>query len=286
MGKATPLDYYNQEAENYKAMYMPNYEKYPANLIRLKMMTKILKRSKKKTVLDAGCGSATPMIKLIKSGFDVNGFDYSKEMVKYGQNELKSHKLSPNLIYHADLTKFSTMQKKKFDAVIALGVFPHIKNERAALKNIKKCLKKNGSVYIEFRNQLLSLFSQNQFSADFYLNDLINAKKIPKNMTTELIKFYSKKLSVGKNVKTKDGRIVYSDIYAKFRNPFTIEKELFEPIGFKVDNLHFYHYHALPPIFETTHKNIFRKLSKKIENPSDWRGHFMCSAFVVEASVK
>ena len=60
-------DFYNQEAQTYKKMYEPGYEYYPANLIRLKLIIKRLKENNSKKILDAGCGTAIPMIKLLIS---------------------------------------------------------------------------------------------------------------------------------------------------------------------------------------------------------------------------
>lgn len=37
-----------------------------------------------------------------------------------------------------DVENIKSLPKKKYDAVIALGVFPHILNEKKALVNIKK----------------------------------------------------------------------------------------------------------------------------------------------------
>ena len=98
-------DFYNQEAQTYKKMYEPGYEYYPANLIRLKLIIKRLKENNSKKILDAGCGTAIPMIKLLKLGFDVIGFDYSKEMVTFGKKELELANYKPDLIYHANLEK-------------------------------------------------------------------------------------------------------------------------------------------------------------------------------------
>lgn len=277
-------EFYNQEASNYKKMYEPGYELYPANLIRLKLIIKRLKVNNEKIILDTGCGTAIPMIKLLKYGFDVSGFDYSKKMVEFGKKELESAKFSPNLIYYANLEKKSSLKKKKFDAILALGVFPHIKNERIALKNIRDCLKSNGKTYIEFRNELFSTFSLNKFTVDFFLNELIELKSFPNNLKNELVNFYSNKFSVKKAQKRKDGRISYNDILAKFHNPFTINNDLFKPLKMKVEKIHFYHYHSMPPIFEKKYPKIFRKTSMKLEKPDNWKGYFLSSAFVVEAS--
>ena len=280
----TAREYYDQEAPEYKKMYEPGYEKYPANLIRLKLIIKRLKQNKSKTILDTGCGTAIPMIKLLKQGFDVNGFDYSKQMVEFGKNELISAKYSSNRIFHADLQKKNTMPNKKFDAILSLGVFPHIKNEKIALRNIKNCLNKKGKTYIEFRNELFATFSLNKYSADFFLNELIDIQEIPTKIKNELIDFYSKRFSIKRPTKQKNGRISYNEILAKFRNPLTIEEELFKPEKMKIDKIHFYHYHAMPPNFQNKYPELFIKLSKKLEKSDSWKGYFLSSAFVVESS--
>ncbi len=282
--KKSAKEFYNQQASNYKKMYESDYELYPANLIRLKLIIKQLKTNNVKTVLDTGCGSAIPMIKLLKSGFNVDGFDYSKKMVEFGKRELGLSKFSPDLIYQADLEKKTSLKNKKYDAILSLGVFPHIKKEKIALKNIRDNLKKNGKTFIEFRNILFSTFSLNKFSVDFFLNELIEFGSLSKNMKKELLNYYSKKFSVKKAQKRKDGRISYDDILAKFHNPLTIDDELFKPLKMKVEKIHFYHYHAMPPIFEKKYPELFKKMSMQMEKQNSWKGYFLSSAFVVEAS--
>ena len=91
--------------------------------------------------------------------------------------------------------------------------------------------------------------------------------------------------NVEKPTPKKDGKISYDDILARFRNPLTIEQDLFSKNGLAVKNIHFYHYHALPPVFSEKHPKFFREKSMDLEKPGDWRGNFMASAFVVEASL-
>jgi 2-polyprenyl-3-methyl-5-hydroxy-6-metoxy-1,4-benzoquinol methylase len=57
-------------------------------LIRLNIVLKRLRENKIKSILDVGCGSCSPMRKLLKEGFKVTGFDFSKEMVEEGKKVL------------------------------------------------------------------------------------------------------------------------------------------------------------------------------------------------------
>ena len=63
----TARDFYDQEAQNYKKMYEPGYEHYPANLIRLKLIIKRLNENKARKILDVGrmwnCNSHDQIIK-------------------------------------------------------------------------------------------------------------------------------------------------------------------------------------------------------------------------------
>lgn len=282
-GKDKSKEYYDQVAQSYKQMYEENYDKYPANLIRLKMLVKKLKETNTKTVLDVGCGTCAPMIKLLKEGFQVRGCDFSFEMIKIGKDQLRNEGFDPNLISQADIEDDSSLPDKKFDSILALGVFPHLIDEAKALQNLRKRLNPQGRVFIEFRNELFSLFSSNKYTIDFILNKMLDFNSYPTEIQTELIEFYSKMYNVEKPKSKKDDKISYDDILAKFRNPLTIEGDLFSKNGFTVKNIHFYHYHALPPIFSEKHSKFFREKSIQLEKSNAWQGNFMASAFVIEA---
>ena len=80
------------------------------------------------------------------------------------------------------------------------------------------------------------------------------------------------------NIKNIDDNKVFSITH----NPLTIENEILSKAGLKCDGIYFYHFHALPPVFENIDTINFRKQSFKIENPNDWRGFFIASCFVVD----
>ena len=285
-GKLKVRDYYDQEAEDYIKQYKEGYGEYPANLIRIKFLIERLKKNNVKTILDAGCGTCGPMIKLLKEGFDVEGFDFSKDVVEQGKKELEKEGYAPSLIRSADLEDGSGLPGKKFDAIIASGVFPHIVDEKKALSNMEKLLNPNGLVFISFRNDLFAAYTLNKYSLDFLLNRVVNLNSLPQETRDEVVDFYSERLKIDKSIKEKSKEIKYEDVLAKFRNPLSIENELFEPCNFSIKDFHFYHYHALPPVFENKYPKLFRDLSLKMEKPNDWKGYLMASAYVVEAKKK
>ena len=123
----------------------------------------------------------------------------------------------------------------------------------------------------------------NKYSLDFFLNRAIDISSLPNNASEEITQFYQERLKVDV-IPRKDGdKLFYTEIFAKFHNPLSIEEEIFKPNGFSIVNIHFYHYHSLPPIFKDKYPDLFRETSLKMEKPNDWRGYLMASAFVVEA---
>jgi hypothetical protein len=73
----------------------------------------------------------------------------------------------------------------------------------------------------------------------------------------------------------------YDEVLSRTHNPFVL-KEQFESAGFKDVQLYFYHFHALPPMIGSQIPELFRTESLAMEqNPQDWRGYFMASAFLV-----
>lgn len=275
--------YYDQEYLDYIAMYKDGYKEYPSNLIRFNFVNKRLKENKITTILDVGCGACSPMILLLNGGFKVKGFDFSEEMVEEGKNELEKAGYDSNLICHHDFEDDLSIFNEKFDAMLALGVFPHLLNEKQALLNMKEALVEKGVVFISFRNELFAAYTLNKYSFDFYMKNLINLSSFPENIKEDVIDFFIERLKIEAPQKKEGEKIYYTDILAKFHNPLNIDSELFRPNGFRVEKIHFYHYHALPPIFDIKYPDLFRELSLKMENPNDWRGYLMASAFVVEA---
>lgn len=283
-GKERALDHYNREAKKYLEIYRKGYREYPANRIRLNIIVSRLKKNRVRTILDAGCGSCGPMIRLLREGYEVTGFDFSSEMVKEGKRELIKAGFDPRLVFQGDLEVASDLPDKKYDAMLALGVFPHIVNENTALDNIRRRLERKGMVFIEFRNELFAAYTMNKYSLNFFLNRVVDIQSLPKNVTGDIARFYGDRMQ-GHSTIFNNGspKVRHGDMLAKFHNPLTVEKELFKPNGFAVKGLHFYHYHAMPPIFEKKYPRIFRRLSLKMERPDDWRGYLMASAYTVEA---
>ncbi len=279
--KKKSYKFFNQlkNVKSYSSMYEKNSNLnkiYPANAKRLDIFINLLKKYKPKKIIDAGCGTGKPLIKIKKLGFNIIGYDKAKNMVTMAKENLKKNKLNTNLVYEDNFEKPKSIKKKSVDCILGMGTFYYSKNFQKTLKTQTSKLRKNGRIIFSLRNELFNIATFNDYSVNFFSNFYELDKKTPK------IKFFFNKLIKGfherKNIKVKN--IDDEKVYSSSHNPLTINSEL-KKINIKVNGIYYYHFHYLPPLFENLDKE-FRKKSLKLENPNNWKGILMASAFVVD----
>jgi len=262
---------------------------YPANYFRLQLLLNSFVSKSIKRVIEVGVGEGTPLSVLSKAGIDVWGFDISTAMVEKSKKTLKKNGMNPDQIFWGDIQDSTTyahaLKEGQFDGLMAMGVMPHVENDEMVLKNISTLVRPGGSVFIEFRNKLLSLFSFNRYTADFILNDLLAG--VSDDIKNAVKKDLDSRLRMDMppvRDKMEDSDAPgYDSILSKFHNPFEVI-ELFEKHRFTDIKLRWYHYHPSMPYLGVNMPEEFRKEALRLEHePSNWRGYFLCSAFVVEA---
>ncbi|MGD9637484.1 MAG: class I SAM-dependent methyltransferase [Alphaproteobacteria bacterium] len=295
--KNTVVNHYDTVAASYHEQYDRDMlydvtKVYPANYFRLQMLLNSFVTKNIKKVVEIGVGEGTPLVTLGKAGIDIWGFDVSKEMVKKSQENMIKSGQDPDHIFLADIQDSTSyvhcLKDGLFDGLIAMGVLPHVQNDDLVLENMASMVKKGGSVFIEFRNKLFSLFSQNRHTVDFIMNDLLGdvsdemkqyvEEDLKSRLRTDMPKIRDKVQGTD-----KPG---YDAILSKFHNPFEVI-ELFKKHNFKDIKLLWYHYHPAMPYLSEKDPELFRREAIKLEHePSNWRGLFLCSAFVIEAVKK
>jgi 2-polyprenyl-3-methyl-5-hydroxy-6-metoxy-1,4-benzoquinol methylase len=289
-------DHYSVNASTYRNHYEPRNLRasptYPAEYFRLEILLKRLEDIKAKRILDAGCGEGTPMLKVSELGIEVRGFDFTEEMVTEAKTLFAEHFLDPNWVKLGDVENYDSFAtlvgEDLFDAAICFGVLPHVNDDLVALKNLRKCIKPNGRVFVEFRNPLFDLITMNRFTHNFVVNELL--ANVPQKLRDATSEHLSSVLAMDKpfmRIESEAGKPGYDSIQAKRHNPITIPA-LFASAGFESPKIHWYHFHPALPMLEggTVTAADFREAAIDMEaNTSDWRGYFLCSAFVVEAIV-
>jgi SAM-dependent methyltransferase len=273
---------FGSEADTYDRNYRLDAGRYPDHVYRLRIFEDLLQKIKPKTVLDAGCGSGVPLVTFLKAGFDAYGFDRSPEMVDETQKRVESAGFEKHRVFQGDLDSFERPIGAPFDVACGLGSVYYTPNTVTTLRHVGSHVKDDGDLIFSLRNELFSLCSQNEYSADYLLRNIFAISNTTGSLRDDVLNFFAErypKMNVEKLFENVDERAIKSHLH----NPLTIESGLLTPSGLRLEGLYYYHFHALPPIFEHTHQSEFYELSAQCENPTDWRGVVMASCFVVHA---
>ena len=282
MNKINAFQYFNKEysVKEYSDMYkkLRLDIRYPANVKREQIFLKLLKKHKPKKIVDAGCGTAMPLIDIKKKGFNIIGYDKAKNMVLEAKENLKNNKLPSDLVFNDDFENPKKIKNNSVDCILGMGAFYYSKNVNKTLLNQKKKLKKNGRLIFSLRNRLFDLVTLNNYTKKF-LDEIYEVKSLKKSWQKKY-KNLTKNFSDRKKFKFKniDEEGVYNHIP---HNPLTVTDEMAK-LGLQVEGIYFYHFHALPPEFQNYDEHFYNKISWKIENPLDWRGFFLASTFVID----
>lgn len=100
---------------------------------------------KKAKVLDVGCGAGIPVARtLVDQGFNVVGFDLSKNMLKFARKNVPEAKFVKK-----DMTKLN-FKENSFDGIVAFYSIIHVPKEKhfSVFQNFHKILKPKGIMLI------------------------------------------------------------------------------------------------------------------------------------------
>lgn len=278
----------------YRRQQLDSGREYPANYFRLQILVNRLASLGARRVYEVGVGEGTPLLTLARMGIEVAGCDISEAMVEQAKTRIAEAGLPPSTISWGDIQDSVTFAHQlsdgPFDAVIAAGVLPHVANDSLFLKNLSMLLRPGGTALVEFRNKLFSLFSFNRKTKEFIIEDLLSG--VDPAVTQTVAEDLERRLAmdqpqiratVGESSESKTAP-GYDAILSKFHNPFELI-DVFQRNGFVDARIHWYHYHPAPPMLESVLGGAFRRAAFALEHDSsDWRGYFLCSAGVVEAT--
>ena len=282
---------YSTWGKTYYEEYYGSNSPYPP--VHTELLRSILKENKVNTLLDAGCGPASFLRDIIKEGWDLYGFDLTPEMVEEGKKVFADNSLDPERIWKGSIIEKSSFKvpggnTPGFDAAVCGGVLPHIPEEHdiTVIENLRDSVRPGGIVALEARNQLFAMFTMNRYSYDLFAEEFIRPELLKKNLeenadkvedVTEQMKSQFR-MDLPPVRKGKADEPGYDEVLSRTHNPFVLRQQ-FEKAGLKNIKTMFYHYHCVPPMFAGLLGEEFIPQSIALEDPNDWRGHFMASAF-------
>jgi 2-polyprenyl-3-methyl-5-hydroxy-6-metoxy-1,4-benzoquinol methylase len=284
---------YSTWAESYFADYYADPGAYPP--VHQKLVHDVVAEAGARTLLDAGCGPASMLRSLVGLDAELYGFDLTPEMVTEARKVMAEHGVAPERIWQGSVADPAAFRGPAggpalFDAAICIGVLPHVPPslDDMVIANLRAAVRPGGLVAIEARNQLFALFTLNRYSYEFFMNELIerdvlkeragaDAASLDRAFNALAARFRTDLPPLRKGKVNEPG---YDEVLSRTHNPLVM-KERFAASGFADVRVLFYHYHCLPPMLETEMPDLFRAESLARENPLDWRGHFMASAFII-----
>jgi 2-polyprenyl-3-methyl-5-hydroxy-6-metoxy-1,4-benzoquinol methylase len=263
--------------------------------VHRELLRGLLREAGARTVLDAGCGPASFLRDVAGDGMNLYGFDLTPEMVAEARRVLQARGVPADHVWQGSVLDAAAYRPgggvpDAFDAAVCVGVLPHIPpgSDVEVLRHLRGAVRPGGIVAVEARNQLFALFTVNRYSHQFFLDELIRTEELKQRagaqasqLTTALEGLRNRfRMDLPPVRKGKAGEPGYDEVLSRTHNPFVMRQQ-FTDAGFADVRTLFYHYHCLPPMLEPLIPDVFRRESLAMEDPSDWRGHFMASAFVV-----
>jgi SAM-dependent methyltransferase len=269
----TERDFESSVRECYATWSGSYYDEYygegaPYPPVHRDLLKGLIREAGARSLLDAGCGPASFLRKLSDTELELYGFDLTPEMVEEGRRVLGDR---------AELWEGSVLDPDAFrgpyDAAVCIGVLPHIPADADAtvLANLHNAVRPGGLVLVEARNQLFALFTLNRYTYEFFRDELIRPEH---ESALEPLKERFR-MDLPPFRRGKENEPGYDEVLSRTHNPLVLASH-FEAAGFRDVRTLFYHYHDRPPMLGPS-----VDASLALEDPTDWRGHFMASAFLL-----
>lgn len=283
--------HYDGSASTYGEQYDPDRlwtnPEYPANYFRLQLVQRLLADAGVTSLYELGVGDATPLCRIGATGIRVAGNDLSPEMVKVSRENLARHGLDPEAVVLLDAEDESALAREQqrvgtFDAVMALGVIPHVRDDQAFVTAMDGFLRPGGRLLLQFRNSMFSMFTFNRLTKEFILDDLL--APVAQEFRDAVAADLDRRLDVDKPpLRTRPTGDGYDEILSRFHNPFELA-DVVRSHGYADIRFHWYNYHPTYPMIAGQFDPMeYRRAQVALEQDDSWRGMFLCSAGLIEA---
>ena len=275
--------------EQYDADLIWKNAEYPANYFRLQKVIEILRDRGVTSVYDLGAGEASPIIAIGEAlSVDIRASDLSPEMVRLGKDNLTRHNMDPDWLTLVDIKDMEAIKVEagrvgQFDAVIALGVIPHVEDDEWFVKAMSLFLKPGGTLILQFRNSMFSMFTFNRLTKEFILDELM--APVPRKFRDVVEADLDQRLAVDKPpIRRREDGHGYDEILSKFNNPLELA-EVVKSQGFFDLSYRWYNFHpTYPMVAGGIDAQEYRQGQIDLESDTSWRGMFLCSAGMIIAT--
>ena len=285
--------HYDGSAPTYHEQYDPELiwknSEYPANFFRLQKVIEILRRAGSQSVYELGAGEASAIVSIHKElGIRVQASDLSPEMVRLGRENLTKNGMDPGWLSELDLNDKAAVQREHervgtFDAVLALGVIPHVPDDDWFVDAMSSFLNPGGTLILQFRNSMFSMFTMNRLTKEFILDELLSP--VPASFKDVVAADLDQRLAVDKPpIRRRDDGHGYDEILARFHNPLELA-EVVKRHGFSDISYRWYNFHPTYPMLAgAIDPQEYREAQIALEADESWRGMFLCSAGMIIAT--
>ena len=250
---------------------------YPANHFAFRHVMKALPKQEVTSIVEIGVGAGGAIPLFAGSGFTFAGIDRDADCVESSRQELREAGQNPHRIVQADLENLASLSglpdSGNFDALIAMGVFPHLSSVKEGILNAVSLVRPGGHIFLEFRNALFSLVTFNRYTQEFICDRLLvdSSSKVRAAVNTELQKRLNLQIPSG---------VIHPEA---FHVPFEII-DLANDLGLSRPRVVPFHFHAGMPAIEQEVPQSYRLDSVALEEDSSgWKGLFLASAFLLHA---
>ena len=287
-------DHYDGSAPTYHEQYDPErdweHDEYPSSYFRLLKDIDILRERGVRSVYELGAGEASPIIAIQEAlGVDIHASDLSPEMVRHGKENLTRHGLQSDLlaelnIMDRDAVRAESARVGQSDAVLALGVIPHVEDDDWFVEAMSMFVRPGGTLILQFRNSMFSMFTFNRLTKELILDEVM--APVPQKFKDAVAADLDQRLAVDKPPKRTWDREApaYDEILARFHNPFELA-EVVQAHGFTDLSYSWYNFHpTYPMIAGEIDAQEYRQAQVDLESDTSWRGMFLCSAGMIIAT--
>ncbi|HEY7821839.1 MAG TPA: hypothetical protein VIG24_03340, partial [Acidimicrobiia bacterium] len=128
----------------------------------------------------------------------------------------------------------------------ALGVIPHVEDDSWFVEAMSLFLKPGGTLILQFRNSMFSMFTFNRLTKEYILEELM--APVPQKFKDVVAADLDQRLAVDKPpIRRRDDGHGYDEILSKFNNPFELA-EVVKAQGFTDLSYRWYNFHPTYPM--------------------------------------